>query len=142
MDMIAITDNLFIPENEISFVASRSGGPGGQNVNKVSSRVTLLFDVQQSAALSEDQKRIVLKALRTRINKNGILQIVSQRTRSQDMNRADALERFGELLRRALAPKVPRIKTRVPRAAKRNRLEKKKKRTVTKQGRSKKGWDL
>ena len=54
--MIQITDNLFIPESEISFVASRSGGPGGQNVNKVSSRVTLSFDVHQSTALSEDQK--------------------------------------------------------------------------------------
>src|SRR5207237_9980476 len=119
--------------NEISFVASRSGGPGGQNVNKVSSRVTLSFDVAQSVALSEEQKSIVLKALRTRINRKGVLQIVSQRTRSQDMKRADALERFEDLLRRALTPKRPRIKTRVSAAAKQNRLEMKRKRTAIKQ---------
>ena len=140
--MVQINDNLFISDNEISFVASRSGGPGGQNVNKVSSRVTLSFDVEHSTALSEDQKRIVLKMLGTRINKSGVLQVVSQRTRSQDMNRADALERFVQLLRRALTPRRPRIETRVPRAAKQGRLDKKKKRTVIKQARSKTGWDL
>ena len=140
--MIQINDNLFISENEISFVASRSGGPGGQNVNKVSSRVTLSFDVEHSAALSEEHKRIVLKALRTRINKNGILQVVSQRTRSQEMNRADALERFAQLLRRALTPRRSRIATRVTAGAKQGRLDKKKKRTAIKQARSKAGWDL
>ena len=140
--MIQITDNLFIPENEVSFVASRSGGPGGQNVNKVSSRVTLSFDVHQSTALSEDQKKLVRSALGTRINKNGILQVVSQRTRSQDLNRADALERFAQLLQRALTPRRPRIPTRVSAGAKQSRLEKKKKRTAIKQGRSKTGWEL
>jgi ribosome-associated protein len=140
--MIQINDDLFISENEISFVASRSGGPGGQNVNKVSSRVTLSFDVEQSAALSEEQKRIVLKALSTRINKKGILQVVSQRTRSQEMNRADALERFAQLLRRALTPRRSRIATRITASAKQGRLDKKKKRTAIKQARSKTGWDL
>ena len=140
--MVQINDNLFISDSEISFVASRSGGPGGQNVNKVSSRVTLSFDVEQSTALSEDQKRIVHKMLGTRINKNGVLQVVSQRTRSQDMNRADALERFVQLLQRALTPRRPRIETRVPTSAKHRRLDKKKKRTVIKQARSKTGWDL
>ena len=139
--MVRITDNLLIPENEISFTASRSGGPGGQNVNKVSSRVTLSFDVAQSTVLSEDQKRKVLSELATRVNKDGILRIVSQRTRSQDMNRTDALERFCELLRRALTPKRLRFKTRTPAAAKERRLEKKKKRTITKQARSRRGWD-
>lgn len=139
--MIQVTDNLLIPENEISFTASRSGGPGGQNVNKVSSRVTLSFDVAQSAALSEDQKRRVLSELATRVNKDGILRIVSQRTRSQDMNRTDALERFCELLRQALTPQRLRLKTRTPAAAKLRRLEKKKKRTIVKQARSRRGWD-
>jgi ribosome-associated protein len=140
--MIQITDNLFIPENEVSFVASRSGGPGGQNVNKVSSRVTLSFDVHQSAVLSENQKKLVLAALNTRINKKGILQVVSQRTRSQDLNRADALQRFAQLLQRALTPRRPRIPTRVSGAAKQGRLDKKKKRTAIKQGRTKTGWEL
>ena len=139
--MIRINDDLSIPENEISFVASRSGGPGGQNVNKVSSRVTLSFDVGRSTALSEAQKAGVLRSLGKRVNKEGILQIISQRTRSQDMNRTDALERFGDLLRRALTPKRLRVKTRVPAAAKQNRLDQKKKRTAIKQARSKTGWD-
>jgi len=140
--MIQINDNLFIPANEVSFVASRSAGPGGQNVNKVSSRVTLSFDVEQSTALTEEQKKIVLRVLGTRINKNGILQVVSQRTRSQDLNRADALERFAQLLQRALTPRRPRIPTRISAAAKQSRLEKKKKRTAIKQGRSKTGWEM
>ncbi len=139
--MIKITGSLAIPENEISFTASRSGGPGGQNVNKVSSRVTLLFNVTESAALSEEQKHRILAELATRINKDGLLRIVSQRTRSQDNNRTDAIERFAELLRRALTPKRLRIKTRVSAAAKERRLDKKKKRTVIKQARTKRGWD-
>ena len=139
--MIRITDNLAIPENEIAFTASRSGGPGGQNVNKVSSRVTLSFDVADSSALSDDQKRRITARLATRINKDGILRIVSQRTRSQEMNRVDVLERFSDLLRRALAPRRPRIKTHISAAAKERRIEEKKKRAVTKQARSRKGWD-
>ena len=134
-------DGLAIFENELTFTASRSGGPGGQNVNKVSSRVTLAFDVRGSASLSEEQKRMVMGRLATRINKEGILQIVSQRTRSQELNRTDALNRFSELLRRALTPQLPRIQTRIPPAAKRQRLEEKKKRSTTKETRSRKEWD-
>lgn len=139
--MIPISADLSIPENEISITASRSGGPGGQNVNKVSSKVTLAFDVRGSAALSEEQKRRIIQSLANRINKEGILQIASQRTRSQELNRADALSRFSELLRRALTPQRARIKTRVPAGAKRERLEEKKKRGNTKQARSRKGWE-
>ena len=139
--MIPIMDGLAIFENELTFTASRSGGPGGQNVNKVSSRVTLAFDVCGSGSLSEEQKRMVMGRLATRINKEGILQIVSQRTRSQELNRTDALNRFSELLRRALTPQLPRVKTRIPPAAKRQRLEEKKKRSTTKETRSRKEWD-
>jgi ribosome-associated protein len=139
--MIRIKDNLSISDNEITFAASRSGGPGGQNVNKVSSRMTLSFDVVHSPSLSEEQRKMILRALATRINKDGILRIASQRTRSQDMNRADTIERFIELIQRALTPRRPRIKTRTPGAAKERRLDKKKKRAVTKHARSSKGWD-
>ena len=139
--MIDIIDETSIPESEIGFSASRSGGPGGQNVNKVSSKVTLTFDVQASTALSEDQKRTIMAKLATRINKEGTLQIVSQRTRSQEQNRADVVLRFSELLRRALTPQLPRIHTRVPKAAKHQRLQEKKKRSLTKHTRSGKGWD-
>ncbi len=140
--MISIISGLSIPENELTFTASRSGGPGGQNVNKVSSKVTLAFDVAHSTALSDEQKRKLLGRLATRINKDGVLQVVSQRTRSQELNRADAVQRFSDLLRRALTPKKPRIKTRVNAAARERRIEEKKKRTMVKQTRSKRGWDL
>ena len=134
--MIRITDSLSIPETEITFTASRSGGPGGQNVNKVSSRVTLLFDVA-SRSLSEEQRRRIQTKLATRINQDGVLRIVSQRTRSQDLNRADALERFSDVLRRALTMARRRVKTAVPAAVRERRLEEKKKRTRIKQSRSK-----
>jgi ribosome-associated protein len=139
--VIRIMEGLSIPLNEVSFTASRSGGPGGQNVNKVSSKVTLAFDVRASAALSEEQKTTILQRLATRINKEGVLQIASQRTRSQDLNRADTMERFSELVRRALTPRRKRVRTRVPSAAKRQRLDEKKRRALTKEGRSGKGWD-
>jgi ribosome-associated protein len=139
--MIHVMDGVLIPENEIRITASRSGGPGGQNVNKVSSKVTLSFDVRGSAVLSEEQKRKIMGRLATRISKEGILQIVSQRTRSQELNRLDAVERFSELLRRALTPQTPRIKTRVSEAAKQRRIDEKKKHGLTKQKRSKQGWD-
>jgi ribosome-associated protein len=139
--MVEIKDEIEIPESELTFTASRSGGPGGQNVNKVSTRVTLAFHVAGSSALTEEQKRRISQKLASRINKEGILQIVSQRTRSQEMNRVDALERFSELLRHALTPQRPRVKTRIPKAAKARRVDEKKKRTLVKQGRSKKGWE-
>lgn len=139
--MISIMPGVSIPENEVSFSASRSGGPGGQNVNKVSTKVTLAFDVHASVALTDEQKQKIAAKLATRINKEGILQIVSQRTRSQEFNRIDVREKFSELLRRALTPKQTRVKTRIPGAAKRQRLTEKKKRGLTKQGRSQQGWD-
>jgi ribosome-associated protein len=139
--MIHVMDGVLIPENEIRITASRSGGPGGQNVNKVSSKVTLSFDVRGSAALSDEQKRKIMGRLATRISKEGILQVVSQRTRSQELNRLDALTRFSELLRRVLTPQTPRIKTRLSTAAKQRRLDEKRKHGLTKQKRSKQGWD-
>jgi ribosome-associated protein len=135
--MIPIMAGVSISEDEIHFDASRSGGPGGQNVNKVSSRVTLTFDVNASAALSEDQKRTVLQKLGGRINKEGVLRVISQRTRSQEMNRADAAERFAELIREALTPQRTRVKTRVTRAARQRRVDEKKKRALVKKQRNK-----
>jgi ribosome-associated protein len=136
-----ITADVEIPENELTFTASRSGGPGGQNVNKVSSRVTLSFDVFASAALSGEQKKAVALKLAKRMNKDGVLKIVSQRTRSQDLNRADALARFADLLRVALTPERPRVKTKVPRTSKEQRIEDKKKKTAIKQSRSRQDWE-
>jgi ribosome-associated protein len=139
--VIVINDELSIPENELTFTASRSGGPGGQNVNKVSSRVTLTFDLEHSPSLSDDQRRRISERLKTRINKDGVLRVVSQRTRSQDLNREDVIALFSELLRRALVIQKKRVKTRVPKAAHDRRLEEKKKRTVVKSERRRKEWD-
>jgi ribosome-associated protein len=139
--MIQVNDELSIPEHELTFAATRSGGPGGQNVNKVSSRITLSFDVGMSPSLSEEQKKRIKVRLATRINKEGILRVVSQRTRSQEMNREDAVLKFASLLRAALIIQQPRIKTKLPAGAQLRRLEEKKKRTRIKKERSRKEWD-
>jgi ribosome-associated protein len=135
--MIEIRKDLFIPEEELSFTFSRSGGPGGQNVNKVSSRVTLWFDVENSKSLSDEQKRKIVHELPTRINKQGILHVVSQKHRSQWENREDAVERFVELLRAALRRRVPRKKTKAPGWVKEKRLQQKGHRSRVKAQRSK-----
>ena len=139
--MISIGNGLSIPENEIEFHMSHSSGPGGENVNKVSTRVTVRFDVDSSHALSPAQRRVIRSKLATRINKEGILQVTSQRTSSQDMNRSLALKRFVELLSEALRKKTPRIPTGITHAVKVKRREEKRKLTELKQSRSKKILD-
>ena len=85
--MLPVDDQLVLPERELSYRSSRSSGPGGQNVNKVETRVTLLFDISGSAVLDETQKELVRQRLATRINKKGVLRVVSQRHRTQNANR-------------------------------------------------------
>lgn len=142
--MIPIRGDLEIPETELEFVASRSGGPGGQNVNKVSSRVTLRFNVEASGTLNPEQRKRIRSRLASRISKDGVLQVSSQRTRSQDFNREDVVVRFAELLREALHEEKPRVKTKATRSSQEERLREKKKRTQVKQSRSDRGsrsWD-
>ena len=136
--MIKITDHISIPEDELSFTASLSGGPGGQNVNKVSSRVTLWFDVVNSPALSPEQKELVSRRLENRIGKDGVMRVISQQTRSQAENKELAIERFAELLQDALKMVPIRKKTRVSKGAKLRRLEEKKQHGILKLARSKK----
>jgi len=135
--MIVIKPGLSIPEDEISFTFSRSGGPGGQNVNKISSRVTLWFDVLNSGSLTDEQREAILRKLAPRINKAGILRVVSQRHRSQGENRIDVLERFAELLRGALRRRRPRKRTKTPDWAKERRLQQKTRRGRLKADRAK-----
>jgi ribosome-associated protein len=134
--MIEVTQRISIPEEELWFTASLSSGPGGQNVNKVSSRVTLWFDVVNSPSLPPDQKELILRRLENRIGKNGLLRVVSQQTRSQVKNRGLAIERFTELLRDALKPIPIRKKTRVSKGAKLRRLEEKRQHSILKNKRS------
>jgi ribosome-associated protein len=133
--MIPIDDNLAIPDEEVSFVTSRSGGPGGQNVNKLETRVTLRFDLAGSGALSEEQKARLRERLATRITREGVLQVSSQRHRSQGANREAAVERFTEFLQENLREETPRRKTRPSRAAKARRLDAKRRQSQRKRER-------
>lgn len=135
MPEIPITDTIAIDTEELSFTASRSSGPGGQNVNKVSSRITLRFDVAGSAAFDEVQRARIRERLATRITKDGVLWLHVQRHRSQGRNRDEAVERLVALLREALATRRPRRPTRTSKAAKRRRLENKRRRGNVKRNR-------
>jgi ribosome-associated protein len=140
--MIKIKDEILIGKDELSFTFSRSSKPGGQNVNKISSRVTLLFDVANSPSLSVEQKNQIMAHLRTRINKEGVLRVVAQLHRSQAANREAAVERFVELLQETLKPIKSRKKTRISFAAKKRRLNGKRRRSRLKQERTKPSvWD-
>ncbi len=134
--MIYINNNTAIPEQEIRYMASRSAGPGGQHVNTSSTRVELLFDIDASPSLTDEQKRLVMQRLSNRISKDGILRVVSQETRSQKANRDLAMERFMELLSGALRKPSVRKRTRTPLGSKRRRLEQKRKKSRLKQQRT------
>jgi ribosome-associated protein len=133
---IEITPALSIGEDELAFRASRSSGPGGQNVNKLNTRVTLLFDVSGSPSLSAAQKQRLRSRLSTRIDKRGVLRVVAQGHRTQEANRRVAVERFQHLLRDALKRKPVRKKTKVPAKAQERRLREKKQRSLLKQERA------
>ncbi|MDX2438779.1 MAG: alternative ribosome rescue aminoacyl-tRNA hydrolase ArfB [Acidobacteriota bacterium] len=127
--MPRINDQLTIDDGELSFEFARSSGPGGQNVNKVETKVRLLFDVAGSPTLTEDQRAKIEERLATRISKDGVLRVSSQRHRSREANRKATIERFVELVADALAEEKPRVPTKVSRAAKRRRLESKRQRS-------------
>jgi len=127
-DPIIISSHLRIPLSELLFQFSRSGGKGGQNVNKVETKVELLFDVRHSASLTVDDRSKLLHQLGSRLDGEGILHIVSQESRSQWANREQAVAKFAEILRSALKPVKKRTKTKLPASAKRKRLEHKKRR--------------
>jgi ribosome-associated protein len=135
--MIKITDKISIRDDELIFRASRSAGPGGQNVNKVNSRITLFFDVPNSRSLSDKQKSRILSRLATRADKNGLIRVVSQKFRTQNANRRAATERLQQLLADALKTRAVRKKTKVPYAAKQRRLEQKRRRSILKKQRAK-----
>jgi len=134
--MIEITKDTVISDENIVFRYSRSAGPGGQNVNKVNTRVTVLFDVAGCAALSEKQKERILRNLATRATKQRVIRVVSQRYRTQKANRTAALERLTELLRAALKTRPVRKKTKPPAWARQKRLDQKKRRSLLKKQRT------
>ncbi len=133
--MPKINERVTIPAEELSFVASRGGGPGGQHVNKVSSRVTLRFDVTGSPSLGDEDRERLLSTLTARLSNDGVLQISSHAARSQAANRVEVIERFRVLLENALRRPKKRRPTRPSGAAKRRRLDDKRHRSKVKRDR-------
>ncbi len=132
---IELPNGVVIPLGEIRFRTSRSGGPGGQHVNKVETRIELIWDLASSAALGDDEREALRAGLGRRARSDGTVHVTASRYRSQAANRRDALERFDELLTAALAPRKRRKKTRRSAASEEKRLDEKRRRSEIKRQR-------
>ena len=127
--MIRVTDSISIDEAEISESFVRSSGPGGQNVNKLSTAVQLRFDVRHSPSLPNDVAVRLMRLAGRRMTKDGVLVLIAQNHRTQERNRAEAQERLVDLIRQAAVRPVPRRATRPTKASKQRRIETKKRRS-------------
>lgn len=134
---VTIGPQVEIPDYELWYTASRSGGPGGQHVNTTSSKITLHWSPADSGVLTDDQKQRVLRRLGNRINKDGVLMIDASEHRSQHRNKEIAQERLADLIRRALAPRKRRKRTRPTRGSIERRLKAKRITAERKKTRSK-----
>jgi ribosome-associated protein len=136
--MIRITDQISIDESELGESFVRSSGPGGQNVNKLSTAVQLRFDVRGSPSLPNDVAIRLMRLAGRRMTKDGVLVIIAQNHRTQERNRAEARQRLIALIEAAAVKPVPRRATKPPKASKQKRLEGKKHRLVIKRHRQSK----
>jgi ribosome-associated protein len=127
--MIRITDHISIDESELDESFIRSSGPGGQNVNKLSTAVQLRFDVRRSPSLPGDVRGRLERLAGRRLTRDGVLIITAQNHRTQERNRADALDRLVELIGQAAVRPVPRRATKPTKASRRRRLDSKKRRS-------------
>jgi len=132
---LVVDADLSIPRHELSFRATRAGGPGGQHVNTSSTRVELLWSVTASRAVTASQRQRLLDKLSGRVDGQGIVRVVASAYRSQTRNREDAEERLAAMIRRALVVPKARKKTRPGKAAKEARLRSKKKTSEKKRDR-------
>ena len=140
-DRIEITPRVSLDPAELIFTFIRASGPGGQNVNKVSSAAQLRFDAAQSPSLTEPVKRRLLRLAGKRATLAGEIVITAQRFRTQEANRKDAIDRLVELVKEATHVPKFRVATRPSRGSKERRIEGKKQRADIKRGRGGKGWD-
>lgn len=134
--MIKINDNLSIPDDELIITASRSSGPGGQNVNKVSTKATLRFDIAATPCLTAEQKSLVKKKLKNIINREGRMVMHEETSRSQAANRKRVIEKFAGIIAQALKVRKKRLETKVSPAQKKRRLDEKRIRAKKKKSRS------
>ena len=132
---IVVTPRLTIPAGELEMSFARSGGSGGQNVNKVSSKVDLRWNPQTSAALTSDDRSQLLDRLKNRLTIDGYLIVTSQLTRDQIKNRDDAMDKLALIVRAALFREKPRKPTKVSKGAKRRRVEDKRRHSEKKSNR-------
>ena len=130
--MIRITDAISIDEADIEESFVRASGPGGQNVNKLSTAVQLRFDIMHSPHLPEDVRQRAARLAGRRLTKEGVIVLIAQRHRTQERNRADALERLVALLQEAAVRPTPRRATRPTRASRERRIDTKKRRADVK----------